>query len=53
MYNVKSRIPCNICKGIPHNIMGSHPLLAMGATKKVETHKVQKLTTNAMWQTKG
>jgi hypothetical protein len=53
MYNVKFRIPCNICKGIPHNIMENNPFLTMGAMKKVDPHKFQKLTTNAMWQTKG
>jgi hypothetical protein len=52
MYNVKICIPCNICKSIPHNIMGSHLFLTMVAMKKVDPHKVQKLTTNAMWQTK-
>jgi hypothetical protein len=46
--NVKTHIPHDKRKGIPHNIMGSYPLPTMGTTKKVDPHKVQKLTTNAM-----
>jgi hypothetical protein len=35
-------------KNIPLNIMGTHPLLTMGAMKKVNPHEVQRLPTNAM-----
>ncbi len=46
--NVKTCIPHNKHKGIRHNIMGSYPLPTMGTMKKMDPHKVQKLTTNAM-----
>jgi hypothetical protein len=40
MCNMKTNIPHNRCKCIPHGIMGCHPFLAMKATKKVNPHGI-------------
>ncbi len=35
-------------KGITHNIIGNHPFFTMGVIKKMDPHKVQRLTTSIM-----
>jgi hypothetical protein len=42
----------NMKSHILHNIMQSHPL-PMNITKKVDSHKIQKLTTNVVWNPQG
>jgi len=50
--NLKSCISCNGYKNISHNIMWGYPFFIMHTTKKVYFHKIQRLTTNAMWHPK-
>jgi hypothetical protein len=45
---MKFHISYNDHKNISHNIIQGHPFLTMNATTKVNPHKIQWLTTNAM-----
>jgi len=46
--NMKFCISCNDHKNISHNIIEGHLFLTMSATKKLNPHRIQWLTTNAM-----
>jgi hypothetical protein len=41
MHNMKTKIYRDGCKGIPHNIMGYHPLPTMSAMKKMNPYRAK------------